>query len=233
MGEVADQPRRTVSQYIGSNRNCRYGVVLNESDDQYMVGINGEMDPRWMDKRLVHSCRGAAVLIPGPPKQRARAEHKIKTDYKTEPAPAAASLVDLVRATVVFEEPYSLACFVKYMQKTMRVVRVKNRFEHDAAEKISAAQLQQQFYAAESWGYDDESSEASGDTYGRTTYEKMYRDVLLNVEVPRDGGQPFVAEVQVALSGIAILKKSEQKVYSIMRMKRAEELRDTFVFDKY
>ena len=110
----------------------------------------------------------------------------------------ARSLVDLVRATVVFEEPYSMACFVKYMQKTFRVVRMKNRFADDVVEKISAAELQQQFYAAESWGYEDGSSEASGSTYGRSTYEKMYRDVLLNVEVPREAGAPFIAEIQVA-----------------------------------
>ena len=107
------------------------------------------------------------------------------------------SLVDLVRATVVFEEPYSMACFVKYMQKTYRVVRMKNRFADDVVQKISAAELQQQFYAAESWGYEDGSSEASGSTYGRSTYEKMYRDVLLNVEVPREAGPPFIAEIQV------------------------------------
>ena len=94
--EVVDQPRGTVSRYIGSNRNCRYAVVLNESDDQYMVGISGEMDPRWMDRSLVQACRGAAVLLPGPPKQRARAEHKIETDYKTEPDPPAASLSMLI-----------------------------------------------------------------------------------------------------------------------------------------
>ena len=38
-------------------------------------------------------------------------------------------------------------------------------------------------------------------------------------------------ELQVALSGIAILKKSEQVVYTIMRMKRSADLLDTFVFD--
>ena len=80
-----------MSRYIGSNRNCRYAVVLNESDDQYMVGISGEMEPRWMDRSFIQACRGAAVLLPGPPKERARAEHKIETDYKTEPDPAAAS----------------------------------------------------------------------------------------------------------------------------------------------
>jgi len=56
------------------------------------------------------------------------------------------------------------------------------------------------------------------------------RDVMLNIEVPREDGAPFIAELQCALSGIAILKKSEQKVYSIMRMTRASDLRDTFVF---
>jgi hypothetical protein len=229
--EVVDQPRGTRARCIGSNRTARYAVVLNEADEQYQIGISGEMDPRWIDSRFVQGCRGGAVFLPGPLKQRARAEHKIQTDYATEPDPAAASLLDLVRATVVFEEPYSMACFVKYMQKTMRVVRVKNRFAGDTVQKISAAQLQQQFYAAESWGFEDGGSESSGDSYGRTTYDKMYRDVLLNVEVPREEGEPFVAEVQVALSGIAILKKSEQKVYSIMRMKSAAELRDTYVFD--
>jgi hypothetical protein len=229
--EVVDQAGRSRWRCMGSRRTARYAVVLNATEDQYQLGVSGELEPRWIDSRFVRACRGAGVFLPGPLKLRARAEHKVQTDYATEPAPAAASLVDLVRATVVFEEPYSMACFVKYMQKTMRVVRMKNRFENDAAEKISAAQLQQQFYAAESWGYDDGSSEASGETYYRTTYDKMYRDVLLNVEVPREGGEPFIAEVQVALSGIAILKKSEQKVYSIMRMKHAAELCDTFVFD--
>merc|ERR1711937_196769 len=62
-------------------------------------------------------------------------------------------------------------------------------------------------------------------------YNKMYRDVMLNIEIPRKGGDPFIAELQVALSGISILKKSEQVVYTIMRMKRPADLVDTFVFD--
>jgi hypothetical protein len=131
---------------------------------------------------------------------------------------------------VVFEEPYALACFVQYVRKTMKVVRVKNRFEHDLVTKVSAAQLQQEFYAAEAWGYDDASSVGSGGS-GREAYEKMYRDVMLNVELPRRDGPPFIAELQVALSGIAILKKSEQAVYTIMRMQSAADLQTTFVFD--
>ena len=55
---------------------------------------------------------------------------------------------------------------------------------------------------------------------------------MLNVEVPREGGPPFIAELQVALSGIAILKKSEQVVYTVMRMKQPAELVGTFVFDR-
>merc|ERR550514_1613345 len=152
------------------------------------------------------------------------------TDYCDEPDPPAASLLDLVRATVVFEEPYALACFVRYVQKTMKVVRLKNRFEDDDVERISAARLQQEFYAAEAWGHDDVDSVASGDS-GRADYSKMYRDVMLNIEIPRKGGDPFIAELQVALSGISILKKSEQVVYTIMRMKRPADLVDTFVFD--
>merc|ERR1719487_2159360 len=101
------------------------------------------MEPRSVREGLVRSCRGAAVFLPGPLKKRARAEHKISTDYACEPDPPAASLLDLVRATVVFEEPYALACFVQYIQNTMRVVRLKNRFEHDDVERISASRLQQ------------------------------------------------------------------------------------------
>ena len=48
----------------------------------------------------------------------------------------------------------------------------------------------------------------------------------------REGGAPLIAEVQVTLSGISILKKSEQTVYTIMRMKRPADLIDTFVFDR-
>ena len=111
--EVVDQQGRSKWRCIGPKKVGRYAVVLNASEGQYQLGISGEMDPSWVDARFVQACCGAAVFLPGPLKQRARAEHKIKTDYAAEPEPAAASLLDLVRATVVFEEPYSMACFVK------------------------------------------------------------------------------------------------------------------------
>jgi hypothetical protein len=55
----------------------------------------------------------------------------------------------------------------------------------------------------------------------------MYRDVLLNL---RPRGTDFICEVQITLTGIAILKKSEQKIYSIMRMASPEALLETYVF---
>jgi len=55
---------------------------------------------------------------------------------------------------------------------------------------------------------------------------------MLNIEIPREGRDPFICELQVALSGIAILKKSEQVVYTIMRMKRPADLVGTYVFDR-
>jgi len=233
--EVVERRRsklaHSFSAFPNSHGRGTYAVVINVNGDEYHLSVSGEASPRWINRRFFKPCRSAGALIPGPLKLRARAEHKVITDYSEEPEPAAASLLDLVRATVVFDEPYALACFVKYVQKTMRVVRLKNRFEHDVAERISAARLLQEFYAAEAWGYDDADSVASGDS-GRESYDKMYRDVMLNVEVPREGGPPFIAELQVALSGISILKKSEQVVYTVMRMKQPAELVGTFVFDR-
>jgi hypothetical protein len=228
--EMLGRRRGKLARYLESRETATYAVVTNANEAEYQVNISGESSPIWVERRLVQPCRGAAVFLPGPLKLRARAEHKVSTDYCDEPDPPAASLLDLVRATVVFEEPYALACFVQYVQKTMRVVRLKNRFEHDDVERISASRLQQEFYAAEAWGHDDADSVASGDS-GRADYSKMYRDVMLNIEIPREGGDPFIAELQVVLSGIAILKKSEQVVYSIMRMKRPADLLDIFVFD--
>jgi hypothetical protein len=57
----------------------------------------------------------------------------------------------------------------------------------------------------------------------------MYRDVLVNLRAP---GLDLVCEVQITLTGIAILKKSEQKIYSIMRMSSGQELLETSVFSR-
>ena len=50
---------------------------------------------------------------------------------------------------------------IRYLQKTFRVVRVKNRFAGDIAEAVSVERLQAEFYAAETLGEDTESN-ASG-----------------------------------------------------------------------
>jgi hypothetical protein len=57
----------------------------------------------------------------------------------------------------------------------------------------------------------------------------MYRDVLVNIRDPDSG---LICEVQITLTGIAILKKSEQKIYSIMRMAAGQDLLETFVFSR-
>ena len=58
-------------------------------------------------------------------------------------------------------------------------------------------------------------------------YDRLYRDINLNLELPLKGGESFICEVQVMLSGITILKKSEQAVYTVMRMTSASDLRAT------
>jgi len=64
----------------------------------------------------------------GPVKSRTRAEDKVKNDYADRPAPAAASLLDISRSTVVFDDPYALAAFLAYVRTCLDVVRVKNKF---------------------------------------------------------------------------------------------------------
>ena len=51
--------------------------------------------------------------------------------------------------------------------------------------------------------------------------DNMYRDVLMNL---RPKGSDFICEVQLTLTGISILKKSEQKIYTLARMTSAKEL---------
>ena len=48
----------------------------------------------------------------------------------------------------------------------------------------------------------------------------------------RAKGSDFVFEVQLTLTGVFILKKSEQKIYTLARMASAEELLGTFVFSE-
>jgi hypothetical protein len=132
--------------------------------------------------------------------------------------------VDIVRCAIAFDDPYAMAVMVAFLMKEFDVVRVKNRFEKDVVEEVSAERLQAEFYAAEMLGDDTDSTNESG-----AKSENFYRDVLVNL---RPAGSDFICEVQLTFTGISILKKSEQKIYTLRRMKSAEELLDTFVFSE-
>ena len=114
-----------------------------------------------------------------------------------------------------------------------KVVRIKNRFEEDEIEEVTAEQIQAEFYSAETQGEDVETrsnATSQSDSSNKTrTSEKMYRDILMNI---RPKGKKVICELQITLTGIAILKKSEQKIYSIMRMGKGEELLQTYVFSR-
>ena len=45
---------------------------------------------------------------------------------------------DIVRCAVVLDDPYAMAVFVAYLERTFDVVRIKNRFENDEVEEVSA-----------------------------------------------------------------------------------------------
>ena len=89
-----------------------------------------------------------------------------------------------------------------------------------------------EFYAAETQGEDSESSStvATAQTGTSVAMAKMYRDVNLHL---RPKGSEFVCEVQLTLTCISILKKSEQKIYTLERMVSAKELLGAFVFSEH
>merc|ERR1719506_3045972 len=197
--------------------------VTGMERDVIEVQASGKLDRQVVDPANLRASRGAGVLIPGPLKREQRCRDKITTDYEGKDAwPAAASLVDIVRCCIAFDDPYAMAVMVALLQKEFDVVRVKNRFENDEVVEVSTEMMQAEFYAAETSGTD--STEESA-----TNSEKMYRDVNLNL---RPKGSQFVVEVQLTLTGISILKKSEQKIYTLARMASAEELLGTSVFSK-
>lgn len=108
---------------------------------------------------------------------------------------------------------------VAHLARKFRVLRLKNRFAQDRVTPVTASALQELFYAAETGTGDDGEQ-----------YQQRYRDINLSVEARTPSGHPLVCEIQLTLSGIAILKKSEQRCYQIMRMEQACELAQTHVF---
>ena len=197
--------------------------VTGMERDVIEVQASGKLDRQVVDPANLRASRGAGVLIPGPLKREQRCRDKIITDYEGKDAwPPAASLVDIVRCCIAFDDPYAMAVMVALLQKEFDVLRVKNRFENDEVVEASPERIQAEFYAAETSGTDSTNESA-------TNSEKMYRDVNLNL---RPKGSEFVVEVQLTLTGISILKKSEQKIYTLARMASAEELVDISVFSE-
>merc|ERR1711937_617881 len=144
----------------------------------------------------------------GPLKLAQRCRDKMAADYEGQAEwPPAASLFDIVRCTIAFEDPYAMAVMVAFLQREFDVVRVKNRFENDRVEEVGAERMLAEIYAAETLGEDPDSTNESA-----PKSEKMYRDILVNL---RPKGSAFICEVQLTLTGVSILKKSEQKIYNL------------------
>jgi hypothetical protein len=165
-------------------------------------------------------------------------KEKLRSDYKNEPYPQAASLVDILRATIVLEDPYALAVCAAYLQKEFAAVRLKNRFASDSVESVSVDRLLSEFYGAELVGGAASTAlngngDASHDPSGLSDYTHQYRDINLNIAVEFPGRETkFICEVQLTLSTIMILKKSEQKIYSLLRMTNPAELLEQYVFSR-
>ena len=133
---------------------------------------------------------------------------------------------------IAFDDPYAMAVMVTYLAKEFDVVRVKNRFEDDEVEEVTAEKLYSEFTLAETLGEGSAGGEAGSEPtrpQASRRLDKMYRDILINL---RPKGSKFICEVQLTLTGISILKKSEQKIYSLMRMTSATELLGSFVFSE-
>jgi hypothetical protein len=214
-----------------------YAYLLNfTADDQMLVQLSGQSSPVTLSPERSRACRGAAVVVPGPVKKEARMKEKVRSDYKNEPYPAAASLLDILRATIVLDDPYALAVCAAYIQKEFDVVRLKNRFASDPVESVSVDRLLSEFYEAETVGgavstTQTGSEDASHHLGG--SYKQQYRDVNLNIAVEFPGRETkFLCEIQLTLSPIAILKKSEQKLYSLLRMENPAELLEQYVFSR-
>ena len=209
-----------------------YAYFLNfVTDNQLLVQLSGQSRPVIVSPERVRACRGAAVLVAGPVKAKERINEKLRTDYKDEPYPAAASLLDILRASIVVDDPYALAVCAAYVQKEFAAVRMKNRFASDPVESVSVDRLLSEFHTAETVGGTATSAETE-DPESPSSYTQQYRDINLNIPVEFPGREPFLCEVQLTLSTISILKKSEQKIYSLLRMENPTEILEQYVFSR-
>jgi len=86
--------------------------------------------------------RNVPEAKPGPMKtwDRAKAKYEGWVDGNNVPGkiawpPLAAELLDLIRTTVLFDDPFDLAAFLHFMKLKFKLVRVANRFENFDPEK--------------------------------------------------------------------------------------------------
>ena len=153
IGEIVRVTRTGEGGAEAMKGNGSHAYFLGFSADKDLrVQPSGHSRPVTVPAERIRACRGAAVLVPGPVKTTERMKEKLRTDYKDEPYPAAASLVDILRATIVLDDPYALAVCATYIQKKFAAVRLKNRFASDAVESVSVERLLSEFYTAETVG---------------------------------------------------------------------------------
>jgi hypothetical protein len=231
LGEIVVKPMAQIGRAPGGKEvnevELAHSFITAVAPLTVEVQTSGFGEAIEMERAQVRRSRGAGILIPGPLKLPRRCRDKISSDYAgQEPWPPAASLFDMVRCAIAFSDPYAMAVMVAYLAKEFDVVRVKNRFENDEIEEVSSERVYSEFIRAEMLG---EGTEPIGLDDDRTS-KKMYRDILINL---RPKGSNFICEVQLTLTGITILKKSEQKVYTLMRMTSAAELLGASAFSHH
>ena len=61
----------------GGGAKARYGYFLGFAQERMMIQLSGEKAPTKIAVDRAHSCRGAAVFVPGPLKQEERAQEKV------------------------------------------------------------------------------------------------------------------------------------------------------------
>mmetsp|Transcript_89077 Transcript_89077/g.229853 ORF Transcript_89077/g.229853 Transcript_89077/m.229853 type:complete len:1621 (+) Transcript_89077:144-5006(+) len=261
---------RSCRRVVGRSRKVNGFVVAEASEGQpYIhVHLSGEPEPVMVPRSELRrpAQGGAGVFVPGSMKSEQRCRGKINVDYEGKvPFPPSASLLDVIRCQIIVDDPYAIAVLVAFLRRTMKVVRVKNRFAGDHVEEVNAQRLSSEFYTATAqlggsrqhvnamamqlsaatttisdaeWG---EASSVASPVGGvcresrgamSTDYVKNYRDVMLNVEVIGPNKIPIIGEIQVMFGSMAILKKSEQKVYTVMRMQSAHEMQGIRVFSE-
>ena len=96
---------------------CVVSDVGQAHSEQVEVMLSGVSESKFVDVTELRRIRGAPVLVPGPMKLMQRCQDKIDADYAgKEQWPPAASVLDLVRCTILMEDPYAMAVLIASAQ---------------------------------------------------------------------------------------------------------------------